>query len=76
MYVAPSIGRMLLSRAIGSIFFVATAVIICIIKEEFNDRRQKKMGSGVFSERPVSRKCKFGNQRQQCNDRRCCERID
>ena len=32
MYVNPSIGRIILSRAIGSVFFIATAVVISIVK--------------------------------------------
>lgn len=66
MYVNPTIGRMLLSRAIGSVFFVATAVIICIIKEIFNERRQEKMGSHFFPDGRVQGKCKFVNQRGEC----------
>ena len=66
MYVNPSIGRMVLSRAIGSVFVIATAVIICIIKEEFNERREKKMGAHMLSKRTFQRKCEFGYQGRQC----------
>ena len=66
MYVNFSVGRMLLSRAIGSVFFIATAVIICIIKENFNDRRQEKMGSHFLPVGGIRGKCKFANQRGEC----------
>lgn len=68
MYVGPSIGRFILSRAIGSVFVIATAVIICIIKEEFNERRQKKMGSHILSERSFRGQCGFEYQRGTCDE--------
>lgn len=68
MYVNPGIGRMVLSRAIGSVFVIATAVIICIIKEQFNERREKKMGSRVFPGRAIRRHCEFGYQREDCGN--------
>lgn len=67
MYAAPSIGRFVLSRVIGSVFFIATAVIICIIKEEFNDRRQEKMDSRMLSNGAIQRKCQYCAQRSQCS---------
>jgi len=76
MYVNPSIGRMVLSRAIGSVFVIATAVIICIIKEEFNERREKKMGSRILSQRSLQRKCEFGYQREECSKCGCRKRTN
>lgn len=67
MYAAPSLGRIILSRAIGSIFFVATAVIICIIKEKFNDKRIEKMDSRMFSNGTIQRKCQYCSERNQCS---------
>lgn len=76
MYVAPSIGRMLLSRAIGSVFFIATAVIICIIKEEFNARREEKMGARVFPNGPIHGECQYRGQGGTCNYRGGCQKTD
>lgn len=76
MYVAPSIGRMLLSRAIGSVFFIATAVIICIIKEEFNAKRYEKMGARVLPNGYIQGKCKYCNQREQCFNSRGSKEVN
>lgn len=67
MYAAPSIGRIVLSRAIGSVFFIATAVIICIIKEKFNDKRIEKMDSRMFSNGAIQRKCQYCSERDKCS---------
>ena len=67
MYAAPSIGRIVLSRAIGSVFFIATAVIICIIKEKFNDKRIEKMDSRMLSNGTIHRKCQYCTERDQCS---------
>ena len=74
MYVNPSVGRLVLSRAIGSVFVIATAVIICIIKEEFNERRKKKLGSGAFPGGSVRGSCERGNQGQRCRFCGCSEK--
>lgn len=66
MYAAPNIGRVVLSKVIGSVFFIATAVIICIIKEKFNDKRIEKMDSRMFSNGAIQRKCQYCSERDKC----------
>lgn len=67
MYAAPNIGRIVLSKVIGSVFFIATAVIICIIKEKFNDKRIEKMDSRMLSNGTIQRKCQYCSERSQCS---------
>lgn len=64
MYVNPSIGRIILSRAIGSVFFIATAVVISIVKEELDARREKRMGGNSVSARSVCGKSQCCHQRR------------